>query len=472
MDISVALFGAIFLLALSVINWRASVKAALVLVMVEGAIRKWLFPQASDLVYFLKDLVLLGAYLRYFILEQSSHSATAKHPELKIFLWISAAIIFIQAFNLRLNSSAVGLFGFKAYLWYVPLCFMAKDLFPTIDELQKFLKWYLLLIIPIGFLGIVQFFSPADSFLNTYVSTGETQSTAMLVSESRQSRVRITGTFSYISGFTTYLFVCVSLLLPMLMSSLDKIWFWVLSGALILVIGNSFMTGSRSAVLTGLVLIAGFFIFGQGVKKGKGRAVFLPLTLTLIASIFISAIWFDEAIAMFWERATTTEDTNERLYIAYVEPFLYLADKEFEVEGYGTGATHPGGIGVRTRLNEPEPKVEAPPAEGEPVRVLLELGVFGFAVWYLMKLYLIWLLWGVWRGLQTQLLKHLALMALLVHLVQLAGQVVTNHTSSVYYWFLTGFIFLLPKLDALALSPKSLTEVAVKLPPHKLVGVK
>jgi hypothetical protein len=472
MDLSIALLGAAILFAVSTVNWRWSVKAALVLVMLEGAIRKWFLPQASDLVYFLKDLVLFGAYLRYFVLDSSARSSSRKFSELKVLLGIVVAIILIQVFNVRLNSTAVGLFGFKAYLWYVPLCFMAQDLFPSVEELQKFLKWYLALAIPICLLGILQFFSPADSSLNTYVKTDDIQSTAMLVSERGENRVRITGTFSYISGYTTYLFVCLSLLLPMVVSGLKKIWFWLLLGALILVIGNTFMTGSRSPVLMGLIIVAGFFTLGQGGKNRAGRAVFVPLTLTLTITIVVSAFWFNEAISLFWERASNSEDTNERLYLAYVEPFLYLSGKDFEVQGYGAGATHPGSVGVRSRLNESAPTVEVPPAEGEPVRVLLELGVVGFFFWYVIKFYLIWVLWGTWKNLQTLFLKHLALMALLVHFVQLTGQVVMNHTSGVFFWFLTGFIFLLPKLDSLALKTVPRTLNPVPLQPQRLARVK
>jgi hypothetical protein len=472
MDMSIALLGAAILFAVSAVNWRWSVKAALVLVMLEGAIRKWLLPQASDLVYFLKDLVLFGAYLRYFVLDSSTRSASRKFSELKVLLGIVTAIIVIQVFNVRLNSTAVGIFGFKAYLWYVPLCFIAQDLFPSVEDLQKFLKWYLAIAIPICLLGILQFFSPPDSFLNTYIKGDEVQSTAMLVSEMGTSRVRITGTFSYISGYTTYLFVCLSLLLPMVVSGLKRMWFWILLGALILVIGNTFMTGSRSPVIMGAIIALGFLTLGQGGKNRAGRAVFVPLALTLTISVVASSFWFDEAISLFWERATNSEDTNERLYLAYVEPFLYLSEKDFEVQGYGAGATHPGGVGVRSRFNESPPTVEAPPAEGEPVRVLLELGVIGFFFWFIIKFYLIWILWGTWKNLQTLFLKHLALMALLVHFVQLTGQVVMNHTSGVFFWFLTGFILLLPKLDSLATQPAPRPLTAAPLQPQSLARVK
>ena len=63
------LFGLVALVAIlyvSSLNWRRTVKVVLVLLVIEGALRKWVLPQASDVMYFLKDIVLLGGYLKYY----------------------------------------------------------------------------------------------------------------------------------------------------------------------------------------------------------------------------------------------------------------------------------------------------------------------------------------------------------------------------------------------------------------------
>ncbi|PSO73397.1 MAG: hypothetical protein BRC37_09705, partial [Cyanobacteria bacterium QH_3_48_40] len=62
----VGLLGSAVIIYLGSLNWRRSVKAALVIVIIEGALRKWAFPQLSELIFFLKDFVLIGAYLSYF----------------------------------------------------------------------------------------------------------------------------------------------------------------------------------------------------------------------------------------------------------------------------------------------------------------------------------------------------------------------------------------------------------------------
>src|SRR5437867_3892167 len=103
MNFQTAIVGAMLVVLLSAINWRISVKAALVLVVLEGAIRKWLFPQASEMVYFLKDFVLLGAYIRYFLLSHA-HTKQPGHAVLKFLLILMCMLVALNALNPLLNS--------------------------------------------------------------------------------------------------------------------------------------------------------------------------------------------------------------------------------------------------------------------------------------------------------------------------------------------------------------------------------
>src|SRR5437588_9306490 len=98
MNNDLALTGLIGVIFLSSVNWRWSVKAALVLVVLEGAIRKWVLPQASDAVYFLKDFVLLGAYLRYFVLTDLRRR-TRMFLDLNVILVIVSVIVLLQVLN-------------------------------------------------------------------------------------------------------------------------------------------------------------------------------------------------------------------------------------------------------------------------------------------------------------------------------------------------------------------------------------
>ena len=432
------MFGAVALVALSACDWRRAVKGALVLTVLEGAIRKWLLPQASDLIYFLKDAVLLGAYLRYFLIAPG-------RPPLRTgagikFLALAATIVVaVQAFNLRLGSPVVGLFGFKAYLWYVPLCFMVPALFRSEPELQGFLRNYLLLAIPVCLLGIAQFFASPDSAINTYVATGQVSTFG------EEQRARITGTFSYITGHSTYLFVCFLLLLAQIARRPTARWFLISLGEMILVVGNMLMTGSRAPVLAGAIAAVGFVPLACVEKSVQQRS---PVGVLVLAILICSALMpylFDEATEAFWQRATGSDNVTDRITGGFLDPWKILPVAG--VIGYGAGATHPGGEALRLRLGLPAPAAPTPAAEAETVRVLLELGAGGFFVWYALRVSLLWALWRTWQSLQTPSLRHLALSAFLVHAIQISGSTMLNHTFGVYYWFLAGFIFLLPRLD-------------------------
>src|SRR5678816_824951 len=145
--------------------WRLCVFGALFLVIVEGAIRKWLLPGLSEVVYFAKDGVLLLAY-GLFLLAPRERFEARSFPGLGILLAVTAAWIVFEAFNVMLGSSIVGAFGVKCYLWYVPLLFLVPHLFESTNQIERFLRRSLLLRIPVCILGFAQFFSPADSPIN------------------------------------------------------------------------------------------------------------------------------------------------------------------------------------------------------------------------------------------------------------------------------------------------------------------
>src|ERR1700724_4325179 len=64
----------------AIARWRHAVQLAMVLLVVEGAIRKWLFPGAQDLVYLAKDVILIGVYLGFLRERQRSRDRLPPRP--------------------------------------------------------------------------------------------------------------------------------------------------------------------------------------------------------------------------------------------------------------------------------------------------------------------------------------------------------------------------------------------------------
>ena len=78
---------------------------------------------------------------------------------------------------------------------------------------------------------------------------------------------------------------------------------------------------------------------------------------------------------------------------------------------------------------------------------MLELGPIGFFLWYGLRISIAIALWLVFWKLKRPSLRQLALAAFLIQAIEISGQLVFHHTFSVYYWFLSSFIFLLPRLE-------------------------
>ncbi len=417
-------------------NWKLSIKTILVIVLIEGALRRWALPQAKDLIYFLKDFILIGAYIGF---ASRPRQLEDRYPFIKELTLVIAIVCILQSFNPSLGSPIIGLLGIRAYMLYIPLIWMIPHLFDSESELYDFLRNYLLLIIPICILGIVQFFSPIDSPLNVYVSGSE------LEIATTGEFVRITGTFSYLQGLKVYLAVCFSLLIVLLSKAYSLKWQLIYILELTLVVTNSFMTGARAVIIYILLFTVSYFIclFFNSYKTAVNifSRLFLPLVLvTLIATVF-----FQPAIQSYTERADTANDSVVDRAFGYFTDIFVVSKGRFD--GYGTGATQGGVESLRMAFGLPMGEI-LPPSEEEPGRVMIEIGLLGFILWYGLRLILLMSLYSVFLQLKNPFYKKLALAVFLFQLIHVGRQLVTDPTMLPYFWFFSGFIYLLPNLES------------------------
>jgi O-antigen ligase len=430
-------------------KWRWAVFGALLLVVFEGAIRKWVLPQASSVIYFAKDFLLLGAYVSYFTGENRKHFYRFGEG-MNWLLLAAVTVTFLESFNSDTGSLVAGLFGWKAYVMYMPLCFMVPAMFRTPEEAERFLHYYLALALPVCLLGVAQFAAPADSPLNVYApgAAGALAQESDIATFGEDAYVRITGTFSYISGFGTYLVVVLALMVPVLAWARTRLWAALFSVTLALVIGNVMMTGSRATALGAGLVLGGTAFFtsvtGQAVERKRAWVHWLAGAVALVAAFH----FFEDALTAMKERTTGEwEEGKIRFFGAVIEPWHFLGAAG--LLGHGTGISQPAVNALRTTLQLPPPVFEySSPTDAENSRVLMELGIPGFLVWYGLRLGLLVGLWQTWRKLRSPFLRQLALAGSMVLFYQFFTATMFAHTANIYHWFIAGFIFLLPKLDA------------------------
>ena len=424
---------------LSAAKWRWSVQVALVLTVFEGALRKWVFPGLSQYIYFLKDFVLLGAYIGYYT--SSAPKPSRLNPGLAVPLVVGWGAVLLQALNPNLGSIITGAFGVKAYLWYVPLLWILPAVFRDKDELFRFTRCFIILAVPLGILAIAQFNAPLDSPLNAYATETETVSSF----GEDASRAQVTGTFSYISGYTSFLLLTFCLLVPNLLGSQKPIVLWSHAAVLCLLLGNMCMTGSRkNFVFIGLCLavLSVTVLKQRHLLAGVHRTIFAGATV-----IGMVLMLFSTAVDAIIGRARAGEDFAERtsLFLPLLKSLPTVG-----VSGYGTGVSLAARSDLASALNVSAPKSLPPYIDLEANQVLYELGAAGFLAWYALRIALLWGLWTTWERVRDSRLKLLAAGAFTFHLAHLYLSVYLNHIANVYFWFMAGFILVLPRLDATA----------------------
>lgn len=441
MKLVIGLIACVIVFYFSALKWRSSVKTVFLLLVLEGALRKWILPQASEMIYFLKDVILLGAYLNFYGFSVSREKLPRQGKIVNVLIFISITWCIFQVFNPSLGSPLVGIFGLRGYLIYLPLIWMIPYLLDSEDELYKFLRSHLLLTIPVGIIGIVQFFSPYDSFINAYANEEAVVRATFGVTNS----VRITGTFSYISGYASYLLICFGLLVIMLSVKQSQKWQLISAIELLLVSINSFMTGSRTTIFSEALFLLGYFLAKGLIKPNSILRLIQRLTVPIIVICIVALIWFRPAVESFWQRTTVNTDVSGRIVESFTEPLHFIRFKE--LDGYGTGATHQAAPMLRQILRLPAGEKIPTYYEAEMGRILLELGPVGFLFWYGLRVSILMVLLRTFLKLKIPFLRQLALAAFLIQAIQINGFLVFTPTYAVYYWFFSSFIFVLPRIE-------------------------
>jgi hypothetical protein len=268
----------------------------------------------------------------------------------------------LQAFNPEVASVELAVLGLRSYwFWWIAPLVVASAITDPGDQRRAVVILSVYSILIAVYAGI-QFSLPASDPLNAYAAADANA----IATVSTTGRVRVTSTFSYISGFSDFVTMAPALLFALGLGA-DGAWTRRLAAA-----GASFcaiampMSGTRAAVLAGGAGIA-LVAWGAGLLGTRaGRRMVAAGAVAAAA-----ALWFaPDAVQGVSDRFDTSE-TRERFEAAveYIPP-LAMALVEYPVFGMGTGMMQNAAqmAGVRRRFM----------TEYEPGRYLLELGAPGY----------------------------------------------------------------------------------------------
>jgi hypothetical protein len=410
------------------------------LLIFEGSLRKWVLPQLSQYIFFIRDPFVLYAYLFATI----HHLWPRRSPYLTASIVISVVgfLIGIIALMISGNGGAgalLAVYGWRNYFLYAPLAFLIGATF-SLADIERVCRWTLLLSLPIGLLMAAQFFAPLNSPLNIGIASDEALQFVGLTVTSEHTRPM--GPFSSGAGPNQFTASAFAMLLAFLIMPARQrgVGPWILPLAAAGIALCVAMSGSRGAVSQ--CALIGVFAMVLGVvgrtAAVRRKAIALPLVV-VGAFVAIAPFAFPAAIEAFAERWTLAASAEQQVFqLGFLGRALYtFVDflrlfSDTPLLGYGLGSG--GNASITLQLG---PAVWA---ESDWARHIVDLGpVFG-SVFILFRIVLAaWLGVVAFRATRRGVGPLPFLLYAYTGYVLLAGQVTGQGAVNGYAWLFMGF---------------------------------
>jgi hypothetical protein len=349
------------------------------LLIFEGALRKWLLPGLSAPLLLVRDpvavLIIIEAY------------RTNKWPErwsvvIGVLAFALLGLCVLQVI-LGDNSWIAAVYGLRSYLLPFPVAFIMGENLDA-EDLRKFGLCTIWLLLPLTALEVAQYLAPPTSFLNKGAYEGGGQLFYV------ESHTRASATFSFVAGPTNYVPMAAAFVLYGLMHErFAKKWLlWAATGALILSVP---VIGARAVafLLAGVIGCAAIAALLGGSQLAKVAKVTAPV-MALFFLISLLPV-FSEATISFKQRfqeANAEEgggSTGRVIANRTLGPVQnQLATSDFLSDPIGKGM----GRGAAAISKLTTGQVTFLTGEGEFGRVLTELGPFPGVAFMLFRLIL------------------------------------------------------------------------------------
>ncbi len=356
------------------------------LLLIEGALRKWILPQLATPLLVVRDPVVILMYL-----VALSEGVFPRNGFIiwSVFLAIASAFasLFVGQDNLLIT-----LFGLRTSFLHLPLIFLIPKVF-NLRDVEKMGSWLLLTAVPMALLVLLQFRSSPNSWVNYGV--GASEGAQLTVGF---GKIRPPGTFSFTNGLAAYL----SLLVAFVMSWQIKRGTINAKVALAAIPAAGVMigvSGSRGVLTAVTLILAGvvYVCLSRREFFGKGLRAALLIGLAFFVLHFFTA--FRQGMIIHQDRLSTGGGVRDglvgRVLGGFSEPFTVIAETPWLGSGIGLGTTAAGGLlyGERAFLL----------AEGEWMRIIRESGpILGFAYLGLRVAIAVAIGWGAFRALDQE----------------------------------------------------------------------
>lgn len=425
---------AILLMLISAYKWKFSIYFFLLWFVLEGIFRKWILPEYSTYLFFVKYFILIGPILHFGF--KGIHISKKEYPFYGVILiYVFWGILEIA--NPRVtNDLRVKVLGLMVHFSFIPLLYIIPQFIKSKQDILKLINIVILTSIPILILGVFQYYSPPDNIINKYVAH-----------DAHIARVgqftRVTGVFTYLTPYVNYLhFLFCSILIMTLIGRISNKMKIILLFSATLCVLNLFMTGSRGAVyVAGIIAISfiGLSILFRIINLKKSILYFTIILLITFSFVFISDVGKDSYSA-FIQRSGASGGIANRI-IDNFTPYQYF--DQAGLFGYGIGTTYQGSSRFIQSYGDMPKYIEE-----EPERIFLELGLLGFVIVILVRFSLIIYTWNQFKKFKDKDFKIISLLVIIYQIPAALGfyNIVFNTYQAIIYWFLIGLVVAITKI--------------------------
>ncbi|OAQ38591.1 hypothetical protein A5893_14350 [Pedobacter psychrophilus] len=348
-------------------TYNYSLYILLALVTFSGAIRKWIIPSGA-VGNILLGIVLILPLLNLILVSKDDEGDVEKY-NLFTFYLISLLIFGLNPLN---QSIYHAIFGFFIHLIFFSI--LLSYLKNKNNFNAKYFSFFILVCIIIEvILGSIQSVSSADSFINRYAVSEDIETSAALVGDA----IRVTGTFSYIAGYSAFQFIGLFASFYLIKKYIFKQYSYLF---LALVVYGALISGSRGTV--GFVILTSivFFIFELKILSNT-KTLFNIISISIIFMFVNFATGdplnivskFSKSYDNFILRASGSQEEGQKRIFADIDDVLFR-EFEYKVTGVGLGSTYQGA----NALFGTTPLLQGITYEGEQFRLILEGGYLLF----------------------------------------------------------------------------------------------
>jgi hypothetical protein len=341
---------------------KALIWTYLVLLLVEGALRKWVFPAYADLLLIVRDPVVLAIYGLALARGEFPRNGFVVATLALAAASIAASLLAGQ------HQPVVLLYGLRINYLHLPLIWIMAQ---TLDreDVGRIGTFLLLMALPMTLVMVLQFRSPMNAFINRGVGDEELGQIF-----GAAGRIRPPGLFAFITGPQLFLPLAAAFFLHQTGVRRRLPWLLLLACGTAIAVALP-VSISRTAVLaTGAVVAAYVAALPWAGRRGSAvvRGV-LALGLVVAGLSFLPI--FAEGRDVFltrWQTAAAGSggdawaDVRGRLFGGVLRPFALLLRAPLFGEGIGVGSN----VGARLLSGH----VGFLLAEDEWSKVILELG--------------------------------------------------------------------------------------------------